>query len=407
MGCDEAVRSAVAGTDFGLKNYPTWASSVTNFTLTLGARICELAASVTMVAAMITLRKKKASIKRRANKGPGVPKGLALSLMLVAVFVVALASIIIGSYDISVSDVFHVIGTHLSGGDIESLDKLQNTIIWEIRTPRTLLVVVVGIALASSGAVYQGAFRNPLVEPFILGVSSGASLGAALGIVFPSLFFNVQVSAFIFALIAVGLAYFLSRVDGKTPTVTLILAGLVISSLFQAIVSIMKYVSDDQALRAITFWTLGGFSFATWDDLKVLGIPIIIGVIVLWRFGWKLNVLSMGDDEARTMGVNPDVLKLILIVISTLTTALAVSASGIIAWVGLMMPHALRMMLGPDNRYVIPGSALLAAAFLLVCDTLARTLTTAEIPVSIITSILGAPYVIYLLRSKSRFGSAG
>lgn len=337
----------------------------------------------------------------------GMPKPIALLLMAAAVVIFAIASTLIGPYDISLQDVFDVISTHIGRGDVKSLDRLHNTIIWEIRAPRTMLVIIVGIALASSGAVYQGAFRNPLVEPFILGVSSGASLGAALGIVFPNLFVSVQVSAFIFALIAVALAYFLSRVEGKTPTVTLVLAGLVISSLFQAIVSITKYISDDQALRAITFWTLGGFSFATWHDLKLLGLPIVIGAVVLWHFGWKLNVLSMGDDEARTMGVNPDLLKLILIITSTLITALAVSASGIIAWVGLMMPHAVRMMLGPDNRYVIPGSALLAAAFLLVCDTLARTLTTAEIPVSIITSILGAPYVIYLLRSKSRFGADG
>lgn len=336
-----------------------------------------------------------------------VRRWLTLAILLVVMCALSMGAILIGPYNISLGDITHVIGTHLSGGDVASLDKLQNTIIWEIRTPRALLVLIVGMALASSGAVYQGAFRNPLVEPFILGVSSGASLGAALAIVFPRVFFNMQLGAFVFAIFAVTLAYFMSRIDGKTPTVTLVLAGLVISSLFQAVVSIMKYISDDQALRAITFWTLGGFSYASWSDLKMLTAPILAGVLLMWYLGWKLNVLSMGDDEARTMGVNPDLLKLVLIVTSTLVTALAVSATGIIAWVGLMMPHAVRMMLGPDNRFVIPGAALLAAIFLLICDTLARTITTAEIPVSIITSILGAPYVIYLLRSKGRFGYAG
>lgn len=152
---------------------------------------------------------------------------------------------------------------------------------------------------------------------------------------------------------------------------------------------------------------MGGFSYATWTDIAQLGLPILVGVLAMWSLGWQLNVLSMGDDEARTMGVNPERLKLVLIVAATLITALAVSATGIIAWVGLMMPHAVRMMLGPDNRFVIPGAALLAGVFLLICDTLARSLTTAEIPVSIITSILGAPYIFYLLRSKGRLGIGG
>jgi iron complex transport system permease protein len=280
-------------------------------------------------------------------------------------------------------------------------------VIWEIRFPRILLAILAGVALATSGAVYQGAFRNPLVEPFILGVSAGASLGAALGIVYPQFFLNVQLGAFVFALLAVGLAYIVSRTEGKTPIVTLIIAGVIISSLFQAVVSILKYVADDKALRAIVFWTMGGFSYASWNDIRLL-TPLILACFgILWFLSWKLNVLSMGDDEARTLGINPDIFKLILIVVATLMTAVAVSAVGTIAWVGLLMPHALRMMLGPDNRFVIPGSAILAGVFLLLCDTLARSLTNAEIPISIITSVLGAPFLFHLLRTKGRYHFGG
>lgn len=339
------------------------------------------------------------SILRSDARRSTVLIGLAIALV-----VLALVTVSLGAYDLSVADVWRVLSTNLTGGDAAATNKLHKTIVWDIRTPRVLLVILVGAALSTSGAVYQGAFRNPLVEPFILGVSAGASFGAALAMVYPQVFFSAQLGAFVFAIAAVGLAYYLSRVDGKTPTVTLVLAGLVISSLFQAIVSLLKYLSDDQALRAITFWTMGGFSYASWDSVATLSLPIIAGVAIMWSLGWKLNVLSMGDDEARTMGVHPERLKLILIVTATLITALAVSATGIIAWVGLMMPHAVRMMLGPDNRFVIPAAALLAGIFLLVCDTLARTLTTAEIPISIITSTLGAPYIFYLLRSKGRLG---
>jgi iron complex transport system permease protein len=169
---------------------------------------------------------------------------------------------VIGTYAISIKDVYQVVTTHLTGGDISALDRLFNTVIWEIRIPRILLVVLVGCALASSGAVYQGAFRNPLVEPFILGVSAGASLGAALIIVYPRILSNAQLGAFLFGLLAVFLAYVSARADGKTPVVTLILAGVIMNTLFQALVSIMKYLADGQALRAIVFWTMGGFYYA-------------------------------------------------------------------------------------------------------------------------------------------------
>ncbi len=320
-----------------------------------------------------------------------------LSIILVATAAVA---VVMGAYDIAIYDVYKTIITHLTFGNTAEIPKLHNTIVWNIRVPRILLAVFVGGALAIAGAVFQGVFRNPLVEPYILGVSSGAAFGAALGIVFPAIFFSIQLSAFAFGSMAVAMAYFLARVRGETPIVTLILAGVIIGSIFAALVSLLKYMADDTALREIVFWLMGGFYYATWNDVILLGPIVLICFFILWALGWKLNILSMGDEEARTLGVNPEKYKFIVVVLATAVTAIAVSLVGIIAWVGLMMPHASRMIFGPDNRFVIPASLMMGGFYLIVCDTLARTLTSAEIPVGILASIIGAPYLCYLLRNK-------
>ncbi|ODS35638.1 MAG: iron transporter [Candidatus Altiarchaeales archaeon WOR_SM1_86-2] len=326
-----------------------------------------------------------------------------LGILFTILIISSLTAVGMGAYDIGVLDVYYTLLAHLNPmSDVEAVEKLHNTIIWDIRMPRILLAITVGIALATAGAVFQGVFRNPLVEPYILGVSSGAAFGAALGIVYPQFFLSVQVSAFVFGAVAVFGAYTLTRVRGETPVVTLILAGVIIGSIFGAMVSILKYVSDDTALREIVFWLMGGFYYATWGDVKIITPIVILCFIGVLYVSWKLNILSMGDEEARSLGVNPERYKLIVVSIATLVTAVSVSAVGIIAWVGLMMPHAARMLLGPDHRFMIPAAAIMGGIYLIVCDTLARTLTTAEIPVGIITSILGAPYLLYLLRNKGK-----
>jgi len=328
-------------------------------------------------------------------------------LVIVSLFVLLLLTIgialVMGAYDIGIRDVYHVLLVHLNPAwDSANLNNLYNTVVWDIRLPRIILSVAVGIALAIAGGVFQGCFRNPLVEPYILGVSSGAAFGAALAIVFPAFLFSLQVSAFVFGTIAVFAAYLLARVRGETPIVTLILAGVIVGSIFAALVSILKYVAADAALREIVFWLMGGFYYASWKDVTTI-VPIIAGCFfLLWFLSWKLNILSMGDEESRTLGVNPERYKIILIIVSTLITAISVSAVGIIAWVGLMMPHAARMLLGPDHRFMLPAAAIMGGIYMVICDTLARTVTSAEIPVGIITSILGAPYLIYLLRSKGK-----
>ncbi|GAB7014990.1 FecCD family ABC transporter permease [Methanogenium cariaci] len=323
-----------------------------------------------------------------------------LGILFILLFATAAVAVVMGAYDITIFDVYKTIFTHLTLGDITELPKLHNTVVWNLRVPRILLDVLVGGALAIAGAVFQGVFRNPLVEPYILGVSSGAAFGAALGIVFPAIFFSIQLSAFAFGSMAVAMAYFLARVRGETPIVTLILAGVIIGSIFAALVSLLKYMADDTALREIVFWLMGGFYYVTWDDVFLLGPVVFFCFIVLWALSWKLNILSMGDEEARTLGVNPEKYKFIVIVLATAVTAISVSIVGIIAWVGLMMPHASRMIFGPDNRFVIPASLMMGGFYLIVCDTLARTLTSSEIPVGILVSIIGAPYLCYLLRNK-------
>ncbi|PKG31216.1 iron ABC transporter permease, partial [Methanoregula sp.] len=276
-----------------------------------------------------------------------------LILIGIAVLLVftAIIAVVMGKYGFTVMDVYRTIFVHLTFGDTTTIEKLNNTIIWDIRVPRILLTVFVGGALAIAGAVFQGVFRNPLVEPYILGVSSGAAFGAALGIVFPAIFFSLQLSAFAFGALAVAIAYLLARVRGETPIVTLILAGVIVGSIFAALVSLLKYLSTDAALREIVFWMMGGFYYATWKDVQVIAPVVIIGFIILWAMGWKLNILSMGDDEARTMGVSPERYKLIVIGIATAVTAVAVSPVGIGAWVGLMVAHAPRNLLWPDTRF--------------------------------------------------------
>lgn len=327
-----------------------------------------------------------------------VPLAMLLCLALAAAVVLALLS---GDYDMTPGNVLAIILDHLGAGD-GTTSKMHDIIIWRIRLPRLLLAAMTGMAMAVSGTVYQGCFRNPLVEPYILGVSAGASCGAALAIVFPVFFPNGQLSAFLGGMAAVLISFFLARNRGETPPVTLVLSGIIVGSLFSAGLGIMKYLASDAELREITFWMMGGFYYANWQDVAVTAGTVLPCLAVIASLSWKLNLLSLGDEEARSLGIHPDRLRIVFIILATLAASVCVAAAGIIAWVGLMMPHAARMMFGPDNRWGIPCSALLGALYMLFCDTLARTLTSTEIPIAIITSIVGAPYLLWLLRAKGR-----
>ena len=319
--------------------------------------------------------------------------------ILVMFFFMALMA---GQYNIQTAKIFGLIWSKITGGIPPEISRAQEIIIWKIRLPRIILGLTTGLSLAVSGAVYQGCFRNPLVEPYILGVSAGAACGAALAIVYPHVFPQIQLSAFFFALAAVSVTYSLARSRGETSPMALVLSGIIVGALFGALVGIMKYLAADAQLREITFWMMGGLYYATWDDASRVVYCVVPVFFLLWWYSWHLNILSLGDEEARSLGLNPPLCRFLFVIAATFIAAVCVSTCGIIAWVGLMMPHAARLLFGPDNRWVVPGAAILGGFFLLVCDTIARILTTAEIPLGIVTSIVGAPYLLWLLRAKGR-----
>lgn len=271
--------------------------------------------------------------------------------------------------------------------------------------PRALLGCLVGACLAVSGTAFQGLFRNPLVSSGILGVSSGAGFGAALAI----LFFNTVTAAYPFALVfgilAVLCSYFIGRLYSTTPAIMLVLGGVIVSSVFAALLSFIKYVADpyDQ-LPKIVFWLMGSLASARYRDIMVAGIPMVIGIIGLLAMRWQLNVLSMGDREARTLGVNTAFSKGLIIVCATLATAGAVCVSGVIGWIGLVIPHIGRMIFGNDNRIIVPVSLSLGACFLILVDNIGRVITGSEIPLGILTAIVGGPFFVYLLKKTKGGG---
>ena len=255
-----------------------------------------------------------------------------------------------------------------------------------------------GAALSASGAVLQGIFRNPLVSPDILGVSSGASFGAGLAILLiGTSTLAVSFFAFVGGLAAVTLAYQIGR-RGQNTITTLVLAGVIISALFSAALSFLKYVADPyEQLPAIVFWTMGGFNNIDWADLG-RAFPLVAGgLLLLYLFRWRLNLLALGEEEAMGLGVNVKRALPLFVLLATLVVAASISACGTIGWVGLVVPHMARIMIGPDHKHMLPFSMIVGAVFMLLMDTLARTITGAEIPISIMTSLVGAPFLGYLL----------
>ena len=303
-----------------------------------------------------------------------------------------------GTYKIEINQILKILFSRIVS--IPQEWALENEIILlQVRLPRILLVVFVGISLSVSGAVLQSIFRNPLVSPFILGISSGASLGASLVIVFFSTysFYVLQFSAFLFSLFAVLLVLFIISIFKKSNTTILIISGIVISSFFQSIVSLLQYFSEADKLQSIVFWNFGSFNNSNWDKLIQIAPITIMGTIVLILNSWKINVLSLGDEESKTLGINTEKLRIHLIIIVSLMTSTATALTGPISWIGLVIPNIARILLGANNTYIIIGSAGLGAAFMLLVDLLSRNLLTVEIPVGIVTSILGVPFFIYIL----------
>jgi iron complex transport system permease protein len=273
-------------------------------------------------------------------------------------------------------------------------------ILFRIRLPRLLLALAAGAALSVSGASLQALFKNPLVNEYILGISFGAAFGAALSLVFLGRKIPPQGAAFLFALAAVAAVLLISG-RSETHTVSLLLTGVIVSAFFQALLSLVEFFANPYALQSLFFWLLGSLSLATWKSLAV-SLPVMgIGIVVLILMRWRLNVLSLSGEEAIALGVNIRREKLLVIVLTSLSTAAVTSVAGVIGWIGLIVPHLVRMVVGADNRKVIPLSAAVGASALIVADDITRLVATFEIPIGILTSIIGIPFFIFLLK-KSR-----
>lgn len=334
---------------------------------------------------------------------------VALAAGLVLAVVAASA---IGSAEISFMDSARILLSRIPLIDtMISMDEIKPTheaILLKIRLPRIFLAALVGSALSVSGVAYQGIFKNPMADPFVLGISSGAALGATLVIVTG---FNVgvaglssvSVGAFTGAILAAYIVYNVGRVGNKTPVVTLLLAGIAVNYLLSSMISLIMSLNRDE-MEHIIFWTMGSFATADWLQILVASVPIALGTGYLLTYSRDLNALAIGEESAKGVGVDTEKVKKNILVVASVVTAAAVSVSGIIGFVGLVIPHVVRIISGPDHRTLLPFSILGGATFLVISDTLARTLIMpGELPIGIITSVFGAPYFLYLLyRNKTR-----
>jgi iron complex transport system permease protein len=321
-------------------------------------------------------------------------------IVLAAGLVVAFT---IGRYPVSLAELFDVLWSGALGRTSSAPAAVENVVLL-VRGPRVMAALLVGSALAVAGAAFQGLFRNPLVSPDILGASSGAALGAVIGIFFSLGVFGIEFLAFVGGLAAVAAVYVIgSMLRSRDPILVLVLAGVVIGALLGAGVGLVKYLADPyNQLPAMTFWLLGSLAATSVSDLLPLLGPVAIGTLVLVALRWRMNVMSLPDEEARALGVSTGPLRIAIVTAATLVTSASVATSGIIGWIGLVVPHLARALVGPDFPKLLPASALLGGGFLLFIDTLARTAAPVEIPLGILTAVIGTPFFIWLLADMQR-----
>ena len=322
-----------------------------------------------------------------------------ISIVLLIFFPIVLffASFLLGRYPISPVDVVKTILCPI----FPQLEVSQTltTIVYEIRLPRIIGALVVGASLAMAGAAFQSIFKNPLVSSDLLGVSNGAGFGAALAILISGANVITQIFAFVFGLISVSFTYVISRTYKAGGILVLVLSGVAISAFFNALISAIKFIADpDDKLPEIVYWLMGSLASITMDKLLMIAVPVIIGAAILLALRWHMNLLAMGDEEAQSLGLNPSRVRFLIIAGCTLLTSAAVSISGIIGWIGLIIPHMARMIVGPDNKILIPASLSLGASFLLLVDNISRAVISIEIPIGILTAIIGVPIFLYLLK---------
>ncbi|MDF2634302.1 MAG: ABC-type transporter, integral rane subunit [Pelosinus sp.] len=335
-----------------------------------------------------------------------------MSVMIILLFGMMVFSVSWGTMQVPWKDTLGIIVGHipLIGLDFPDISAEYQAVVWQIRVPRVLVGVLVGAALSISGAVMQGVFGNPLADPGIIGVSSGAAFGAvvaiSLGLTSISMFMT-PIFALLGAIIAVSLTVFLSMSRGKIPVMTLLLSGVAVSMLMGAFTSAILTLLDENRAREYLFWMVGGLDYRRWEHVYLAAGPILIGVVILCLLARHLNILALGEQEAKSVGVPVVALRMLLLFVAALTTAMAVCVSGTIGFVGLIVPHIMRMMVGPEHRWLLPSSALAGALFLVFCDTIGRMIIPPnEIRVGIMTALMGAPYFLYLLRKAQQNGEA-
>ncbi len=357
-------------------------------------------------------REKGQHEKEKKRRGASVWVIILLILILAGVSIVAMS---VGSADITVGDSFRIVLGNLPGLrnviDVSQFEGPDWTVIWSVRLPRIFVALFVGGILSIVGAAFQSIFRNPMADPHILGISSGAALGATIAMLVPAVsglaipflgLGSTGVFAFGGALITVFIVYQVARIGGRYSTVSVLLTGVAISTLFSSLISLLMTFNHDQ-IGKVYMWTMGSFNSASWSRARFVLFFAIAGLIILWICAQKLNIMLMGEEDAECLGINTTRLRNGIIVVCSILVAGAVSVSGIIGFVGLMIPHCVRMVCGADLRKIIPYGFFVGASFLVVCDTLARTIAEpTEIPVGIITAICGAPYFIYLIWRQFR-----
>jgi iron complex transport system permease protein len=314
-----------------------------------------------------------------------------------------LVAFTVGRYPVTLAELIEVLVSRLAGRATAVPPAVENVVLL-VRGPRVVAAALVGAALAVAGTAFQGLFRNPLVSPDILGASSGAALGAVLGIYFSLGVIGIESLAFVGGLVAVAAVYVIgSLLHSRDPILVLVLTGVVVGALLGAGVGLVKYLADPyNQLPAMTFWLLGSLAATTVSDLLPLSGPVAVGTIVLIALRWRLNVMSLPEDEARALGLATGPFRIAIVAAATLVTSASVATSGIIGWVGLVVPHLARALVGPDFPRLIPTAALLGGGYLLLIDTLARTAAPVEIPLGILTAVIGTPFFIWLLAGMQR-----
>jgi iron complex transport system permease protein len=332
------------------------------------------------------------SLAPKIKETSGIQYGAALLVLIFISILLFLISLGLGRYSIPIDKTVRALFMQ------PNIEQVVKDVIFKIRLPRIIAAMLIGATLSISGASFQGVFKNPLVSSYILGVASGAGFGAAIAIIMGLDLTMIQLFAFIFGVVAVAASFGISKLYKSSSALSLVLSGIIVSSFFSALISLMKYLADPrEKLPEIVFWLMGSLNMVNVNDVLKTAPVILVGIGGLLLIRWRINLISMGDEEAQSLGVDVRKMRGIIITLATIITAAAVGISGIVGWIGLVIPHVGRMLVGPDYKKLLPISTIIGAIYLLIVDDCARTLTAGEIPLGILTALVGTPFFAYLL----------